>query len=145
MNISIIDKPFSIVICGFGGTAQNRNWAKTGSMLGGKMWQQLKITPIKNKGKNIWVYEENNAMFVGVEPEETPASGTPLEVKEINLPKYAYYKHAGPYNKIAEIGSAVQAELKSGGIHTRLPYVEIYGHWVADESKLETELIWCLQ
>ena len=49
------------------------------------------------------------------------------------------------YNKIAESGAAVLAELKSRGIHTRLPYIEIYGHWVNDESKLETELIWCIE
>ncbi len=145
MNISIVDKSFTVVICGFAGTAQNQNWAKTGFMLMDKMWQQLKLNPVKNKGKNIWVYEENNAMFVGVEPEETPTPSSTLETKEINLPKYAYYKHTGPYNKISETGSAVQAELKSSGIYTRLPYIEIYGHWVADESKLETELIWCLQ
>ena len=144
MQIEIIDNEFNVVICGFVGTAINRNWGKTGFMLMDKLWQQLKITPLKNKGKNIWVYEENNAMFAGVEPIEAPPGGTPLEVKEIKLPKYIYCKHIGPYSKIGETGNAVLAELSHRGLQTRLPYIEIYGHWVQDELKLETELIWCL-
>jgi hypothetical protein len=32
-------------------------------------------------------------------------------------------------------------ELKLQGLETRLPYVEIYGHWGPDESRLETELL----
>ena len=144
MQIDIFDKAFNVVICGYAGTAINRNWGKTGFMLMDKMWQQLKLTPVKNKGTNIWVYGENNAMFAGVEPMEPLAQGTPLEIKQIELPKYVYYKHIGPYSKIAESGTAVQAWLHSKGLQTCWPYIEIYGHWVNDETKLETELIWCL-
>lgn len=144
MQIAIIEKPFTITVCGFAGTAINRNWGKTGFMLMDKLWQQLKITPLKNKGKNIWVYGENNTLFAGVEPLEPLAAGTPLEMKEISLPRHAYYKHIGPYSKIAESGTAVQAWLNTKGLQTCLPYLEIYGHWGNDETKLETELIWCL-
>jgi hypothetical protein len=36
-------------------------------------------------------------------------------------------------------------EIKRRGFETTLPYVEIYGHWNNDESKLETELLMCLK
>jgi hypothetical protein len=32
-------------------------------------------------------------------------------------------------------------ELKNKGFEIRLPYIEIYGHWINDETKLETELL----
>ena len=36
-------------------------------------------------------------------------------------------------------------ELKNKSFETNLPYVEIYGHWTNDETKLETELLMSLQ
>jgi hypothetical protein len=36
-------------------------------------------------------------------------------------------------------------EIKIKGFEASLPYVEIYGHWTNDESKLETELLMCLK
>ena len=35
-------------------------------------------------------------------------------------------------------------ELKKKGFEIVLPYIEIYGHWTTDETKLETELLMCL-
>ncbi len=32
-------------------------------------------------------------------------------------------------------------KLKRKGLEPILPYIEIYGHWTNDESKLETELL----
>jgi hypothetical protein len=32
-------------------------------------------------------------------------------------------------------------ELKRRGYETGLPYIEIYGHWTNDETKLETDLL----
>lgn len=31
------------------------------------------------------------------------------------------------------------------GLETDLPYIEIYGHWTNEETKLETELLMCLK
>ena len=39
----------------------------------------------------------------------------------------------------------MQNELKKNGHETILPYIEIYGHWVNDETKLETELLMSLK
>jgi hypothetical protein len=35
-------------------------------------------------------------------------------------------------------------ELKRNGFSPGFPYIEIYGHWTEDETKLETELLMSL-
>lgn len=145
MNTSIINTPISLDLYGFAGTALNRNWAKTGFGLMNKMWQRIKQNSLNNKGLNVWVYEDNNSMFAGVELESPPQTDTGLEHKKITLAKYAYYKHIGPYSQIASAGSKALNEIASRGLDNCVPYIEIYGHWTADETKLETELLWCLK
>jgi effector-binding domain-containing protein len=144
MSISI-NENFNIEIYGFAGVAINRNWAETGMSLMNKMWKEVKANLLKHKGINIWVYEEEDKMFAGVELDGAPQLNTALELKKIHLPRYARCKHIGSYGKIGETGSKVIKELNSKGIKTCLPYLEIYGHWTDDESKLETALLWCIE
>ncbi len=141
MNIEIINTPYHLHIHGFSGIAVNKDYAGTAFKLSGKMWQAVKSNNLKNKGINIWLYEPGDRVFAGVELDETPNAGTGLEQKEIILDKYAYYKHIGPYHLIKQTGQAMTAELTKRGVKTALPYVEIYGHWTNDETKLETELL----
>ncbi len=141
MNIEIINTPYHIHIHGFSGIAINKDYAGTAFKLSGNMWQAVKSNNIKNKGLNIWVYEPGDRVFAGVELEEAPAAGSTLEQKDITLLRYAYYKHIGPYQLIRQTGQAMTAELNKRGLTTTLPYIEIYGHWNRDESKLETELL----
>ncbi|HEY4324917.1 MAG TPA: hypothetical protein VGN20_13055 [Mucilaginibacter sp.] len=143
MDIQIIDKNFSAPVYGFSGIAINKNYTETGFRLMNKMWDLVRAHKLPHKGLNIWVYE-GNKLFAGVELEDAPLIDTGLEVKSIDIVKYAYYKHIGPYQQIGSKGSQVLAELKERGIETCSPYIEIYGHWTSDETKLETELIWCL-
>jgi len=145
MNVEIINKPFRINIFGFSGVTIDKDYAGTAFRLMDKMWQIVKSNNLKNKGINIWVYEPNEKVFAGVELEEIPNHSLGLEQKEINLIKYAYYKHIGPYNLIKRAGQNMTDELKSKGFETSLPYIEIYGHWTNDETKLETELLMSLK
>src|SRR5258706_2463365 len=110
-----------------------------------KMWQTVKTKELENKGMNIWVYETNEKVFAGVELYNSPNPDTGLEHKVVNLPNYAYYKHIGPYNLIKQAGQNMRDELKNQGFETSFPYVEIYGHWTNDETKLETELLMSLK
>jgi hypothetical protein len=141
MNIEIINNELSLDIYGFSGTALNKDYAGTAFALSGKMWQTIKSNNIKNKGLNIWVYEQNEKVFAGVELSDTPEHDTGLEQKTITLSKYAYYKHIGSYKLIRHAGQNMREELKSKGFGTILPYIEIYGHWTNDATKLETELL----
>lgn len=147
MNIDIITQPFQSDIYGFGSVAVHKDYAATAFRLSGKMWDIIKNSRIKNKGKNIWVYGAADHVFAGVElenpTEESNASG--LEKMTISIEKYAYYKHKGSYQLLKQAGQNMTRELTRQGFETRLPYIEIYGHWTNEESKLETELIMSLQ
>ena len=145
MNTTIINESLSLNIYGFSGTAINKDYAGTAFKLMDRMWKIVKANNLQNKGLNIWVYDQNDTVFAGVELTGTPNKDTGLEQKSITLTKYAYYKHIGPYHLIKQAGQNMTAELKSKGFETSLPYIEIYGHWTNDESKLETELLMCLK
>lgn len=141
MNLEIITQPLSLNIYGFSGIAVNKDYAGTAFKLMDRMWQIVKSNNLKNKGLNIWVYEQGESVFAGVELNDAPNHDTGLEQKSITLLKYAHYKHIGPYNLIKQAGQNMADELKSKGYETILPYIEIYGHWTNDETKLETRLL----
>ena len=145
MNVEIVHTPLRIDVYGFSGVAYKKDHVETAFRLSGEMWKAVKSNNLKNKGINIWVYEDDDLVFAGVELEEIPQPYTPLEQKSLMLRKYAYYKHVGPYSLIKQAGLSMQNELKSRGLETSLPYIERYGHWRDDESKLETELIMSLK
>jgi effector-binding domain-containing protein len=145
MNIEIIDKKLSLHMHGFSGIAINKDYAGTAFKLMDRMWKLVKGNNLENKGLNIWVYEQNEMVFAGVELNNIPVADTGLEQKTITLPKYAYYKHIGPYSLIKQSGQNMRDEIKSRGLEICLPYIEIYGHWTNDETKLETELLMCLK
>jgi len=141
MKIEIINKELKLNISGFSGVAANKNYAGTAFALMDKMWPVVKSKGLKHKGLNIWVYEADEKVFAGIELEDDSITDTGLEQKTVLLAKYAYHKHIGPYNRLKQAGDNMQNELRSMGLKTRLLYIEIYGHWTNDESKLETELI----
>jgi hypothetical protein len=144
MNIEIINKPFPLDIFGFSAIAANKDYAGTAFRLMDKMWQVVRSNNLKNKGLNVWIYEPDEKVFAGVELNDIPKPGTGLEQKKLVLEKYAYYKHIGSYNFLKQTGKAMADELKKKGFEVVLPYIEIYGHWTTDETKLETELLMCL-
>jgi len=145
MNLEIINEPLRLDIYGFSGVAINKDYAGTAFKLMGKMWQIVKSNNLKNKGLNIWVYEQDQRVFAGVELIGIPDRDTGLEQKSVTLSKYARYKHIGPYNLIKQAGQNMTDDLKSMGHEIILPYIEIYGHWTNDETKLETELLMSLK
>lgn len=145
MEIQIITAPLHLLLHGFGGIATNKDYAGKAFQLSGKMWEIIKTQGIKNKGKNTWVYEAGDSVFAGVELAEPSGSEYGLEVKRIQLDKYAYYKHIGSYKLIGQAGQAMKDELSKQGYKIILPYIEIYGHWTGQEQTAETELIMCLE
>jgi len=141
MKVEVITIPLRLNLYGFSGPALGKDYAGTAFKLMDKMWKTVKSNNLKNKGLNIWVYEPNEMVFAGVELENTPEQSTGLEQKNIILKKYAYYKHVGPYHLIKQVGQVMRDELEKESIEIISPYVEIYGHWTNDETKLETELL----
>lgn len=143
LSISI-RKDFTISLYGFSGVAEREDWAGTGKSLMDRLWKEVRSRKLPNKGLNVWVYEEGNRLFTGVELTAPPPAGSPLEVKTVSLPRYAYYKHVGPYTEMKSTYEAAREEFRRVGIQARLPYLEIYGHWTEDPTKLETELLWSI-
>lgn len=145
MNIEIITTELKLNVSGFGGIAENKNYAGTAFKLMDRMWPIVKSKGLKHKGLNIWVYEPGEKVFAGVELEDPTIKDSGLEIKTVVLTRYAYFKHIGPYHKLREVVPAMQGEIRNRGFKPGLPYIEIYGHWVADESKAETELFMAVE
>jgi effector-binding domain-containing protein len=146
MHAEIITQRFERNLLGFGGIAANKNYAATAFKLSGRTWETVRANGIKNKGMNIWVYEAGDKVFAGLEPDNLSAGDDcELEKKTVVLEKYAYYKYVGPYDRIKQTGEVLIKELTKQGFEVTLPYIEIYGHWTADENKSETELFMCLK
>lgn len=120
MGIEIISKHLNLDIYGFSGTAIGEDYAGTAFKLMDKMWQIIKSNNLKNKGRNIWVYEPNEIVFAGVELDSLPEPDTGLEQKSITLKKYAYYKHVGSYKLIKQVGQAMTDELKKKVLRSAL-------------------------
>jgi predicted transcriptional regulator YdeE len=145
MNIDVIIEPLQLEVYGFSGTAVNKDYTGTAFKLMDKVWQTVRLHKLENKGMNIWVYEAQEKVFAGLQLNEIPPTSIELEMKTIKLTKYAYYKHVGPYQQIRNSGLSMRQEIKSRGYEITDPYIEIYGHWNKDETKLETELFMSLQ
>lgn len=144
MKVEIIHTNLTLNLYGLSGIALNKDYSGTAFKLMDKMWKAVKSQQLKNKGMNSWVFDNNEMVFAGVELDLLPDQDTGLEHKVIDLSRYAYFKHIGPYNLIKQAGDNMRAELRNMGLKTCLPYVEIYGHWTKDETKLETELLMSL-
>jgi len=140
-----IRENFHIELYGASGVAEDRNWGKTGMVLMDKMWKEVKTRQLPNKGINVWVYSPGNGLFAGVELLAPPPADLPLERKVVSIPRYAHYVHIGNYDTIGRTVGRLAEEFKREGIKTAWPYVEIYGHWTEDVSKLETEILWAIE
>ena len=144
MSLEIIDKPFHVTLYGFSGKVLNKNYSATGKPLMDAMWKAIKSNGIKNKGINYWVYDKNDMLFTGIELEQDPPADVKLESKMVNLSKYAYWKHIGPYTRLKEAYDGMHHELEKRSLNFYYPFLEIYGHWTNDETKLETEILFSL-
>ena len=104
------------------------------------MWKEIGAKGLKHRGFSHWVYDDRDILFTGVELEGPPDTETELALREIELSKYAYRKHIGPYSLLSKVHAEMHRELKSLGIEFRYPSIEKYGHFTEDESKLETDV-----
>ena len=141
MKVEIINRELNLDVFGLSGIATNKNYADTGFAIMNKIWPIVKSRGLRNKGLNIWVYESQERVFAGVELEYPAETDTGLEQKTISVPRYAYHKHIGPYGQLKQAGDRMRKEIHSLGFTPRFPYIEIYGHWTNDETRLETELL----
>jgi GyrI-like small molecule binding domain len=141
MHVELVLEPFSRTLYGLSGAVADRDYGAAGRRLMDDMWREIWERELQHKGINHWVYDDADSLFTGVELENAPGEGILLERKEILLPEYAYWKHAGAYSELAQVYERMYAQLQANGIEPGRPIVEIYGHWTADENKLVTEVL----
>jgi effector-binding domain-containing protein len=144
MALEIIDQPFVVNLSGFSSQVLNKNYAGTGRPLMDAMWNEVKSKGLKNKGINYWVYEKGDMLFTGVELEQEIPADSKMELKQINLPRYVRWKHIGPYTQLKQAYDGMHAELAKRNMDFYFPFLEIYGHWMPDETKLQTDIIFSL-
>jgi predicted transcriptional regulator YdeE len=135
---------FKADLYGLSTVVPQADWSRAGVSLMNQMWERIRSRQLGNKGINIWVYESGYRLFTGVELNETPTPEAGLELKQVRIARYVTTKHMGSYSKIKGVYERAVEELLEQGIQTVLPYLEVYGHWQEEESKLETDLIWTL-
>lgn len=140
MDIEIVHSPYHVELYGCSGTIEHANPAATGFALMDKMWKEIKAHGWQNKGINIWVYGPGNQLFTGVELISDPGVTT-LERMSVWLPGYARYKHIGPYRLLGEVYEQFVGELRARNLTFSTPYLEIYGHYSANEHECETEVL----
>lgn len=106
-----------------------------------RVWPVLKQHKIANHGLNHVVYGPHDDVFAGVEADVADSTALGLEKKVVQLDRYVYGKHVGPYNLLPGACEALRKWVESQGYNAACPLIEIYGHWNNDQSKLETELV----
>ncbi len=107
----------------------------------GPVWEAVRRDQIATMGINHVFYGEQDEVFCGLEFKGEPSAVPGLELRRIELARYAYYRHVGPYEQIPAAYAILKSELESLGLRPVLPGLEIYGHWNEDPQKLVTEII----
>ncbi len=141
MRIEIMTESLKITLFGVSSQVKSQTYSETGFQLMDVLWQEINKENLKHKGLNHWIYEDEDTLFIGVELQEYPRSETKLVRKEINIPRYAYWKHIGPYHQLGTVHADMHQTLEDKGLKTGYPVIEIYGHWQEDEMKLETDVM----
>jgi effector-binding domain-containing protein len=141
MNIQIINQPKTITLYGFS-KVHEQNKARGDEMMEllGQVWAEVGEKKLTSTGINHAVYDCGDIVFSGLELTSSDEIQTSLVKKEFTFPKYAYWKHVGPYSEFGNVYGEMHAAIKELGFTNACPSMEIYGHWTDDESKLETEI-----
>jgi hypothetical protein len=140
VDVRIVTEPLYLVLYGVSGHVEGEDYGRAGQGLMDVLWKEIGAKRLKHKGINYWVYEDRDNLFTGVELEGAVDDQIALVRKQVVVPRYAYWKHIGPYSELGMAYERIHEALRSAGLQPCHPFIEIYGHWTEDESKLETEI-----
>ena len=139
MAVEIREEPVSFNLHGISGDVPDRNYAAAGFKLMEGLWPLIKENALTTTGLNYWVYNGCDRMSTCVELKDGSTSD-PFERVPVELGRYAYYKHVGPYDGLRQAYSAIDDAIASRGLTRSGVAVEKYGDWTEDASKLVTEV-----
>jgi len=94
--------------------------------------------------QNVMLYKDDRPE-VGVLVNGTFTAEGPVIASELPGGDVATATHRGDYARLGVTHDAVRAHVASHGRELAGPRWEIYGHWRADPSELETEVFWLLR
>lgn len=139
MTVEIRNEPICFDLHGVTGDVPDRNYAAAGFKLMDKLWPVIKENGIETTGINYWFYREATRLSTCVEL-SGDGGAEYFEHVPVRFESYAYYKHIGSYERLGEAYAALKNEIADRGLTQSGDYVEKYGHWTDDSSKLETEI-----
>lgn len=145
MTPGIIEQSFRIRLVGKRGTVVGSAYGETGRKLMGEMWSAIKSQRISNRGINHWVYLPGDEMFTGVELTHSTDKVEGLEHLDVELPRYLRAVHVGPYAGLPQAWAELKAHIEQSGERSTGTGMEIYAHWLQDETRLETIILLGLQ
>ena len=141
MKIEITSERFRVTLLGYRGLIKDGIVHASAKPLMDRMWKEVQDRRIRTMGINHWVYLPDSMIFTGIEWKEPNADVGTLETLDISLDRYVKYLHVGPYSTLGTIWPQLMETLKQCGEKPQHPYLEIYGHWNADETKCETTIL----
>jgi effector-binding domain-containing protein len=96
--------------------------------------------------QNVMLYKDDRPeVEVGVLVNGTFTAEGPVIASELPAGEVATATHRGDFARLGVTHDAVRAGVASHGRGLAGPRWEIYGHWRADPSELETEVFWLLR
>jgi len=108
------------------------------------VWARVKSQQIPNTGINHAVYDAEGNLFAGVVVTQPGAPPAGLETRKIEIARYLHGMHAGPYQGLVAAHARMREEIARRGLAQAAMVIEIYGHWSAEPSQLETQLIYAV-
>src|SRR4051812_33892956 len=107
--IEIFHELISFDLHGVSGWVWDTNYAAAGFRLMEGLWPVIKQKGIKHTGINYWVYNGPNRLCTCVELIDGDGADL-FEHFPVHMQHYAYYKHVGPYERLAEVYTAIKRE-----------------------------------
>ncbi len=96
--------------------------------------------------QNVMLYRDARpAVEVGVLVRAPFSAEGPVIASELPAGEVATATHRGDYAQLGVTHDAVRDHVAAHGREAAGPRWEIYGHWRADVSELETEIFWLLR
>lgn len=142
MQVTIVDTPWVKTLYGLASVhTSSRSVGDEIRELLSPVWEAVRSHQITTTGINHVVYEANGVYFCGLEVPSLPKEIPGLTKKQIELPRYVYCKHIGPYEEIPKSYALMDVEMEKRSLQPLSTSVEIYGHWNDNQALLETELL----
>jgi effector-binding domain-containing protein len=96
--------------------------------------------------RNVLLYKDDRPdVEVGVLVNGWFQAQGPVIASELPAGEVAAAVHRGDYGRLGVTHDAVREHVAASGRELAGPRWEIYGHWRADPSELETEVFWLLR